>query len=62
MKELPTTHAMLESLKSPGETVWHSMTASERDDLQAWLRHGRIGTERGYQDEVAGARRIEVDS
>lgn len=37
------------------------MTETERNDLQLWIRHGRIGTGRGYQAEVDRARRIEAD-
>lgn len=40
--------------------VSHGMTPAELDDLQIWLRHGRIGTGRGYQEEVARSRRIEA--
>jgi hypothetical protein len=36
------------------------MTPAELDDLQAWLRHGRIGTGRGYQAEVERSRAIEA--
>lgn len=42
-------------------SVSHAMTAKERDDLQIWIRHGRIGTGRGYQAEVARARQIEAE-
>jgi hypothetical protein len=31
------------------------------EDLQIWLRHGRIGVGRSYQEEVARARRIEAE-
>lgn len=33
----------------------------EREDLQAWIRHGRIGTGRGYQEEVERAKKIEAE-
>jgi len=39
----------------------HGMSVEEFDDLQAWLRHGRIGTGRGYKAEVERAKRIEAD-
>jgi hypothetical protein len=29
-------------------------------DLQLWIRHGRIGTGRGYQSEVERAKEIEA--
>jgi len=32
------------------------------DDLQVWLRHGRIGTGRSYQHEVERSRKIEADT
>lgn len=38
------------------------MSEKEKADLQVWLRHGRIGTGRGYQAEVERAYRIEADS
>jgi len=38
------------------------MTEQEKADLQVWLRHGRIGTGRGYQAEVARAYQIEAES
>lgn len=31
------------------------------DDIQVWIRHGRIGTGRGYQEEVERAKRIEAE-
>lgn len=31
------------------------------DDLQIWLRHGRIGTGRTYQEEVERSRKIEAE-
>ena len=34
----------------------HGMSVEEFDDLQAWLRHGRIGTGRGYKAEVERAK------
>lgn len=37
------------------------LTVSEYDDLQIWLRHGRIGTGRTYQQEVERSRRIEAE-
>lgn len=37
------------------------MTDQERADLNVWLLHGRIGTGRGYQEEVARAYRIEAE-
>lgn len=33
----------------------------EREDLQVWIRHGRIGSGRGYQEEVERAKKIEAD-
>lgn len=33
---------------------------NEYDDLQIWLRHGRIGMGRGYQQEVERSRQIEA--
>lgn len=36
------------------------MTEAEYDDLQIWLRHGRIGIGQTYQQEVERARRIEA--
>jgi hypothetical protein len=38
-----------------------TLTAREYDDLQVWLRHGRIGTGRGYQEEVERAKKIETE-
>jgi hypothetical protein len=35
------------------------MILTEYDDLQVWLRHGRIGTGRGYQQEVERAKAID---
>jgi hypothetical protein len=35
------------------------LTLQEYDDLQVWLRHGRIGIGRTYQQEVERARKIE---
>ena len=32
----------------------------EQDNLQAWIRHGRIGTGRGYQQEVQRAHELEA--
>lgn len=37
------------------------MTEAEYDDLQIWLRHGRIGVGRTYQQEVERSRRIEAE-
>lgn len=37
------------------------MTEAEYDDLQIWLRHGRVGVGRTYQQEVERSRRIEAD-
>lgn len=31
------------------------------DDLQIWIRHGRIGTGRTYQEEVERAKRIDAE-
>jgi hypothetical protein len=39
-----------------------SLTKLEYDDLQVWLRHGRIGCGRGYQDEVEKAKKIEAEA
>jgi hypothetical protein len=36
-----------------------SQEMRERADLQVWIRHGRIGTGRGYQAEVERAKRLE---
>lgn len=37
------------------------LTVAEYDDLQIWLRHGRVGIGRTYQQEVERARRIEAE-
>jgi len=37
------------------------MTEQEKADLQVWLRWGRIGTGRSYQEEVQRAYRIEAE-
>lgn len=37
------------------------MTEAEYDDLQVWIRHGRVGVGRTYQQEVDRARRIEAE-
>ena len=37
------------------------LTFQEYDDLQIWLRHGRIGTGRTYQQEVERSRKIEAE-
>lgn len=46
-----------------GVTVWMVVDKEmrERDDLQAWIRHGRIGTGRGYQSEVERAKKIDAE-
>lgn len=38
----------------------HGMTVKEYDDLQIWMRHGRIGRGFTYQQEVERARKIEA--
>lgn len=50
-----------ETRRSPAETVSHGMTVAEIDDLQIWIRRGRIGTGRGYHAEVERARAIEAE-
>lgn len=45
----------------PGDGIARPMTDQEKADLQVWLRHGRIGTGRGYQEEVARAYRIKSE-
>lgn len=50
-----------ETRQPPADAASHGMTPKELDDLHVWLRHGRIGMGRGYQEEVARARRIEAD-
>lgn len=45
----------------PGDGIAQPMTDQEKADLQVWLLHGRIGTGRGYQAEVARAYRIEAE-
>ena len=37
------------------------ITPEAYDDLQVWIRHGRIGIGRTYQQEVDRARTIERD-
>jgi len=37
------------------------MTLHEYDDLQIWLRHGRVGVGRTYQQEVERSKRIESE-
>lgn len=41
---------------------WEEREAARKDaeDLQIWLRYGRIGTGRGYAAEVERARKIET--
>jgi hypothetical protein len=43
---------------------WDEREAERKaaEDLQIWLRHGRIGTGRGYAAEVERARKIEAAS
>lgn len=36
------------------------LTEKEKEDLQIWLRWGRIGTGRTYEQEVERARKIEA--
>jgi hypothetical protein len=36
------------------------LTEKEKEDLQIWLRWGRIGTGRSYEEEVERARKIEA--
>lgn len=45
----------------PGDGIAKDMTDQEKADLQVWLRYGRIGTGRSYQEEVARALRIEAE-
>lgn len=48
-------------LVDPGAGISKDMMSKDaRDDLRLWLRHGRIGTGRGYQAEVQRAREIEA--
>lgn len=48
-------------LVGPGDGISSKIMSPEQlDDLQVWLRHGRIGTGRGYQAEVQRAREIEA--
>lgn len=37
------------------------ITEAEYDDLQLWIRHGRVGIGRTYQQEVERSRRIEAE-
>lgn len=37
------------------------LTVQEHKDLQVWLRHGRIGTGRSYQEEVARSYKVEAE-
>jgi hypothetical protein len=43
----------------PGDVYARPMTEQEKADLQVWLRHGRIGIGRSYQEEVARAYRLD---
>jgi hypothetical protein len=38
----------------------HGLTVQEYDDLQIWLRHGRVGRGLTYQQEVERAKKIEA--
>ena len=39
----------------------HGLTVQEYEDLQVWIRHGRIGRGTSYQQEVERAKRIEAE-
>jgi hypothetical protein len=46
--------------KKPARLNANGHCAKCAEDLQLWLRHGRIGTGRGYEAEVERARQIEA--
>jgi ribulose-5-phosphate 4-epimerase/fuculose-1-phosphate aldolase len=39
----------------------HGLTVQEYNDLQIWIRHGRIGRGTTYQHEVERAKKIEAE-
>ncbi|MET4289207.1 hypothetical protein [Bradyrhizobium sp. LA6.12] len=49
-------------MTSREERAMHlGITPADYDDLQVWIRHGRIGVGRTYQQEVDRSRRIEAE-